>query len=61
METFSTAQKIIHEHVTDVLKVRVRFLHKFSCRINIRTLSTMYKMCENKPVRIYPSMYVTFS
>ena len=29
METFSTVQKFVHEHVADILKVRLRFLHKF--------------------------------
>ena len=45
METFRTVQKLVNEQVTDILKVRVSFLHNFLYRIKFRTLATMYEKC----------------
>ena len=45
MQTICTVQKLVHEQVTDILKVRVSFLHKFSYRVKFRTLATMYEKC----------------
>ena len=42
IEIFSTVQKFVHKQVTDILKVRLRFLHTFSYGIKFRTLPTMY-------------------
>ena len=36
-------KKTVQEQVTDILKVCLRFLHKFSYVIKFRTLSTMYE------------------
>ena len=43
MQILCTVQKLVHEQVTDILKVRVSFLHEFSYRIKLRTLATMYE------------------
>ena len=43
MQTLCTVQKLVHEKVTDILKVHVSFLHKFSYRVKFRTLATMYE------------------
>ena len=45
MQTICTVQKLVHEQVTDILKVRVSFLHKFSYRVKFRTLAKMYEKC----------------
>ena len=59
MQTICTVQKLVHEQVTDILKVRVSFLHKFSYRVKFRTLSTMYEKCSKLILYKCISLYST--
>ena len=63
MKTFSTVQKFVHEQVRDILKVRLRFLRKFSYRIKFRTLSTMYENYHRKDTLVswrFPTVLIVF-
>ena len=59
MQTICTVQKLVHEQVTDILKVHVSFLHKFSYRVKFRTLATMYEKCSKLILYKCISLYST--